>query len=74
MVGVQHAGHRRSSSCEWRWSVARTDRHRHGFFTDVGMQGPHDFALAGLVFRLLLEEAERLFDAGEEPGEVVAQA
>src|SRR2546422_11031339 len=35
----------------------RTDRHRHGFFTDVGMQGPHDLALAGLVFRLLLEEA-----------------
>src|SRR5262249_5816021 len=35
----------------------RTDRHSHGFLTDVGVQGAHDFALAGLVFRLLLEEA-----------------
>src|SRR5215510_9891922 len=34
-----------------------TNRHSHGFLTDVGMQGPHDFALAGLIFRLLLEEA-----------------
>src|SRR5262245_38815139 len=35
----------------------RTDRYSHSFFTDVGMQGAHDFALTGLVFRLLLEEA-----------------
>src|SRR5262245_63772649 len=35
----------------------RTDRHSHGFLTDIGMQGAHNFALAGLVFRLLLEEA-----------------
>jgi len=35
----------------------RTDRHSYGFLTNVGMQGTHDFALAGLVFRLFLEEA-----------------
>ena len=34
-----------------------TDRHRHAFFTNVGVQGPHYFALAGLVFRLFLEQA-----------------
>src|SRR5262249_37326109 len=36
----------------------RTNGHSHGFLTNVGMQGPHDFALAGLVFRLLLKQAD----------------
>ena len=35
----------------------RADGHPHAFFTDVGMQGSHHLTLAGLVFRLLLEQA-----------------
>ena len=36
----------------------RADGNGHGFLANVRMQGAHDFALAGLVFRLFLEQAD----------------